>query len=145
MLSYQLFLIWLSWNLASMLIKTSPMDCNITKYGVIWSQYGHFVTTLQLHLTKNFLTKVVDEYALINKCHRDYSIWNHLVEKCSFRHNFLWCTEPKNFFNKSRWRVYTYTGNGIETTRFGIIWSQNVHFVTTLMVPLKKNLFNKSC
>ena len=40
-------------------------------------------------------------------------------------------------------RVYTYTGNGIETTKFRIIWSQNVHFVTALMVPLKKTYLTK--
>jgi len=28
----------------------------------------------------------------------------------------------------------------METTKYGIIWSQNVHFVTTLLVPANKKL-----
>ena len=31
----------------------------------------------------------------------------------------------------------------METTKYGIIWSQNVHFVTTLLLPIKKNNLTK--
>ena len=45
--------------------------------------------------------------------------------KCSFRNNF------KGAFNQK-----------ISLTN-EIIWSQNIHFVTTLMVPLNKKLIQK--
>ena len=56
-----------------------------------------------------------------------------------------WCLKTKNLFNKSCLGVCSYTGNVMETSKYGIIWSQNVHFDTTLLEPLKKNLLNKSC
>ena len=31
----------------------------------------------------------------------------------------------------------------METTKYGIIWSQNVHFIKTLLGPLNKNLVVK--
>ena len=30
-------------------------------------------------------------------------------------------------------------------TKYAVIWSQNIHFITTLQVHLIKNFFNKSC
>ena len=36
---------------------------------------------------QTYITKVVKEYALIMEMPVDHLIWNHLVTKCSFRHD----------------------------------------------------------
>ena len=47
-----------------------------------------------------------------------------------------WCLQTKKLFNKSCQVICTYEGNAMQTTKYGIIWSENVHFVTNLPVPL---------
>ena len=37
--------------------------------------------------------------------------------------------------------MFTLKGNVIQTTKYAVVWSQNVHFVTTLPVPLFKKLY----
>ena len=62
-----------------------------------------------------------------------------MTKRCSFHHNFTGASCQKNFWNKSHWGVCTYKGYVIKTTEYGIIWSQNVHFLTNLIVPQNKN------
>ena len=37
---------------------------------------------------------------LYRKCHGDHKIWNHLVTKCSFRHNLTEATKQKTYLTK---------------------------------------------
>ena len=37
--------------------------------------------------------------------------------------------------------MFTFKGNVIETTKYAVIWSQNVHFVKTLPVHLIQKLY----
>ena len=45
-----------------------------------------------------------------------------------------WCLQTKKLFNKSCQVICIYEGNAMQTTKYGIIWSENVHFVTNLTV-----------
>ena len=46
------------------------------------------------------------------------------------------CLQTKSLFNKNLSLICTYEGNAMQTNTYGIIWSENVHFITTLTVPL---------
>ena len=60
-----------------------------TNYGIIWSQNVHLVTTLLVTLMKpNLLTKVVKEYALIQKMS-----WRPLNME-SFGHKIFISSQP---------------------------------------------------
>ena len=58
------------------------------KYGFIWSQTVHFVTTLLKPQTKTSLTKVVKEYALIQEMS-----WRPLNME-SFGHKMFISSQP---------------------------------------------------
>ena len=59
-----------------------------------------------------------------------------MVTKCSFRHNLTGASKQKVYLTKTCQVICTYEGNAMQTTKYGIIWSENVHFVTNLPVPL---------
>ena len=61
-----------------------------------------------------------------------------MVTKCSFRHNLTGASKQKVYLTKTCQVICTYEGNAMQTTKYGIIWSEKVHFVTTLTVPLTK-------
>ena len=63
-----------------------------------------------------------------------------MVTKCSFRHNLTEDAKQKTYLTKLVKEYSAYNGNAMYTTNYGIIWSQNVHFDTTLMKPLNKKL-----
>ena len=61
----------------------------------------------------------------------------------SFGHKMFISSQPywslkttKNLLNKSCYGICAYEGKSVKTTKYGIIWSQNIHFVTT--VPLTR-------
>ena len=60
--------------------------------------------------------------------------------KCSFHHNLTGASKLRVYLTKTCQIICTYEGNALQTTNYGIIWSENVHSVTTLLGPQNKNL-----
>ena len=65
-----------------------------SKYGIIWSQNVHFVTTLLKPQNKKRNIHLRCKFCV------DHKIWNNLVTKCSFRHNLTGASKQKTYLTK---------------------------------------------
>ena len=93
------------------------------KYEIIWSKNAHFITTLVFQPSLTSLP-----------LNGKFSAISYLIElkfgiyaKYDLRNRLKYQTPNKTM------------------TKYAVILSKNVHFVTTLQVHLTKNFFNKSC
>ena len=65
-----------------------------------------------------------------------------MVTKCSFNHTLTGASNQKLPLQMCP-EICTYKGIVMDTTKSGIIWSQNVYFVTTLLVPKQNTYLTK--
>ena len=87
-----------------------------------------FILSQPYRSQKKYLTTAVKENALMTEMScRPLIIWNQLVTKCSFCHNLTGASKQKTYLTK-----VDKQGKAIQTTKYAVVWSQNVHFVPQL-------------